>query len=965
MEIDKSLYSRQLYTIGKDAMEALKDTSVLISGMTGLGVEIAKCVILSGVKSVTLHDTTKIKIKDLSSNYYAEINDVGRNRADVVKSRLAMLNPYVSVTSNSSALSESHFKRNQIVVVCDQFPFSQIYNNNLARLYGTKFIVANTVGLMGGIFCDFGKNFCTVDTDGETLKSGILIEASDSNTFISSEPHQLYVGDTVNIKFGKKSSGDVVEKIVNAITFKTKKHYKIKKNTLTNCSFEQFKQPVYMDFLPIVESLNEPEFSCVITSDFDRSRLLHDFTRALDTFVKKYGELPEEWNNDDAEVILELVKCENDEQKDVIKKLSYTCRGKLCPVDSIFGSIVAQEVIKASSKKYTPIKQWLYMDFVDIISNTPPALLSEDIPHIYDVDDGNESIIRYTSQVSIFGLEFQKILSDAKVFIVGAGAIGCELLKNLAMIGIGNITITDMDRIEKSNLNRQFLFGNSDIGKFKSECAKNAILKMNPDINVIAQKNKVGSESISVYNDKFLESQTCVLTALDNIQARLYVDKRCVETKSCLIDSGTLGTKGNVQVVIPHITESYGSSQDPPEKTIPMCTLKDFPYLIEHCIQWARDKFEGIFVKAPQNVLRYQKDPEQIKLLATSERIEIENDIMFVHENNVGHEKECISFAYKLWHEYYRDQIYNLITKFPEDNVTDEGIAFWTGTKKFPKVAKFENTDTNIEFLEATANLWASVFGLPNVTKKQIMHFLKKVKEPKLVSKKEEDEDRKFTINPSDIDYVVKPLSFEKDDDTNFHIDFVTSASNLRALNYSIDTVDKFKTKGIAGKIIPAIITTTSLVSGLACIELLKILNKTTKYTNSFTNLALPFIAFSEPNESKKCKVGQYEYSMWDSLTYSDMRIKDFLKEIKKVCGVDVMSISVGQYSLYSDLASDKVKTDRLKMTLNEAYIKVSNDNQNDCLMVSVFLDTEEDIEPITCKIKIIKRSKNDSISYK
>ena len=60
-----------------------------------------------------------------------------------------------------------------------------------------------------------------------------------------------------------------------------------------------------------------------------------------------------------------------------------------------------------------------------------------------------------------------------------------------------------------------------------------------------------------------------------------------------MVDSGTLGTKANSQVVIPFETESYGSSRDPPEESIPICTLKNFPNKIEHTIQWARDLFEG------------------------------------------------------------------------------------------------------------------------------------------------------------------------------------------------------------------------------------------------------------------------------------------------------------------------------------------------------------------------------------
>ena len=82
---------------------------------------------------------------------------------------------------------------------------------------------------------------------------------------------------------------------------------------------------------------------------------------------------------------------------------------------------------------------------------------------------------------------------------------------------------------------------------------------------------------------------------------------------------------------------------------------------------------------------------------------------------------------------------------------------------------------------------------------------------------------KKLPLPSSMPGYRLNPVEFEKDDDTNYHIDFITAASNLRATNYSIATADKHHTKRVAGKIIPAIATTTSVVTGLVCLEMYKV----------------------------------------------------------------------------------------------------------------------------------------------
>ena len=89
------------------------------------------------------------------------------------------------------------------------------------------------------------------------------------------------------------------------------------------------------------------------------------------------------------------------------------------------------------------------------------------------------------------GIDFHNAITNQNQFLIGAGAIGCEMLKNWALMGLGTgekglVRVTDMDTIEKSNLNRQFLFRPWDVSKLKSDCAAAAVTEMNPNM-VIAK----------------------------------------------------------------------------------------------------------------------------------------------------------------------------------------------------------------------------------------------------------------------------------------------------------------------------------------------------------------------------------------------------------------------------------------------------------------------------------------------
>lgn len=179
--------------------------------------------------------------------------------------------------------------------------------------------------------------------------------------------------------------------------------------------------------------------------------------------------------------------------------------------------------------------------------------------------------------------------------------------------------------------------------------------------------------------------------------------------------------------------------------------------------------------------------------------------------------------------------------------------------------------------------------------------------------------------------FKLQPVEFEKDDDTNHHIDFITAASNLRAENYNIATADRHQTKFIAGKIIPAMITTTALITGLVGLEFYKIVDGKTdisQYKNGFVNLALPFFGFSEPISSPK---GTYKGKngdvtvdkLWDRFEIEDITLKELLRMFEDK-GLEITMLSSGVSLLYASFFSQDKLRDRYPMKLSELVASIS-----------------------------------------
>lgn len=977
-------------------MRKMATSNVLIVGMKGLGVEIAKNVALAGVKSVTVYDPFAVEVADLGAQFFLREEDVGKPRGAVTAPRLAELNSYVPVhlMEGNGEIEVDMIKGYQVVVLTNTTLDKQIEIDEYCHANGIYFIAADVRGLFGSVFNDFGKNFSCVDTNGEQPLSGMVVEIDKAEdavvTCLDETRHGLEDGDYVTfseVKGMEELNGCEPRKITvkGPYTFTigdTSGFSDYKSGGL----FAQVKMPKTLQFKSLKESLKEPEYFITDFAKFDRPATLHVGFQALSAFVDKHGRLPRPRHHHDAVDFIALAKQISSEELDekVLTELAYQSQGELSPMVAVIGGFVAQEVLKACSSKFMPMMQNMYFDSLESLPTTLPTE-----PDCYPQES------RYDSQIAVFGKHFQNKIQEHRQFLVGAGAIGCEMLKNWAMMGLGSsgpgsIHVTDLDTIEKSNLNRQFLFRARDLGQFKAEAAARAVSEMNPHLRgrVIAHQDRVGIETEDVYGDDFYKSIDGVTNALDNVAARQYMDRRCVFYQKPLIDSGTLGTKGNVQVVIPFLTESYSASQDPPEKSIPSCTVKNFPNAIEHTIQWSREVFDALFVNPPNNVNLYLTQPNFVDTLKSSgqQYEQLKTIQKYLVTERPRSFEECIQWARLKFEENYANEIKQLLFNLPKDQVTSTGQPFWSGPKRAPEPLKFDiDNKTHFDYLVAAANLHAFNYGLKGTeepeTFKKIVSEMKvpefnpksgvkiQINENEPVANDDEDRDEALSEllaslpQPSDLaGFKLNPVDFEKDDDSNHHIDFMTAASNLRASNYGITLADRHKTKQIAGKIIPAIATTTALVTGLVCLELYKIIdgkNKLEDYKNGFVNLALPFFGFSEPIAAAKQKYGNVEWSLWDRFElFGNPTLKEFINWFQEKHQLEVTMVSSGVSMLWSSFTPPKKSQERLPLRMSDLVENVSKKplppHVKNLLVEVMVNDAEgEDVEVPYCLIHI------------
>ena len=891
--IDEDLYSRQIICFGIDTMQKISNLKILIIGLRGLGVEIAKNIIVSGPKSVTIFDHNKVEINDLGSNFYLTEKDIGKRRDESCINKLKKLNKYVNVNYlKENSLNDIYNKLSgnyNVIVITEMLSEKDIIQiDNISRTNKICLIYSVIFGLCSFVFTDFGNEFTIYDEycikkrkfyvkniekspeglvqvqwNGQRnphIQEYILFKDVEGMTELnydekrkniyrikSKDKASFYIGDTS--KFNDYISGGYIEETVS---------------------------PKKMNYKNFQESLCEPFAGDDHYKNYKKKFIFIIF-KAFMIFFSRKNRLPLSGKKEEYEEIKKIIKTlfdnidyeksqsfEKDElifDEKLLMNIYNSSRAEIPCMTSFIGGIVSQEILKTTGK-FIPINQWEIFNFSQYSSIIPEQDKNFKANFIRERD-------RYEDIKSVFGEKVFSIIRNLNILLAGSGAVGCEVLKNLALLGVDTGLVIDDDNIEISNLNRQFLFHEEHKGKSKALVAVNAAKEINPNCNFNYISKRISPENKNIFNSSYFNKVNFVFGAIDSFQGNYYLGRQCELYNKIFIKGATGGPCGKSQSFIPEMTCSYNDIPSTPEQEdeekLPSCTRREFPGKIEDCLDNARDLFDEYYVTIVDDILRLFDPNEKFLLMEVNGTIDkfniidkylyfikLENDRKKMDNNErikskkiINIEKEFINFGLLEFEKLFVSNIKKIYKTHPV-NETEESKKFWMN-KRNPSELIFNNNDElSVIFLFHFLDICSKLLNIPfendiskfklkiidinlemnKIQNKNIETKLDFIKNPEILYNKLLNEINEFKKDDEFFKIIknLQKINFEKDISELGHMQFIYAFANLKAKSYKIPECNKFYALEYVGKIAPTTITSTAVVAGMMCLQMIGII---------------------------------------------------------------------------------------------------------------------------------------------
>ncbi|ERS96572.1 hypothetical protein HMPREF1624_06779 [Sporothrix schenckii ATCC 58251] len=533
--------------------------------------------------------------------------------------------------------------------------------------------------------------------------------------------------------------------------------------------------------------------------------------------------------------------------------------------------------------------------------------------------------LRDAHNMETLGRGLNALVKQSRVLLVGAGGIGCELLKTLVQCGFREVHIVDLDTIDLSNLNRQFLFRHEHIKKPKALVARDAAQRFNPLVNLVAHH-----ADIKTFDVAFFASFTVVFNALDNLDARRRVNRMCLAAGVPLIESGTAGFLGQVQVIKRGVTACYDCSPKEVPKSFPVCTIRSTPSQIIHCIVWGKSYLlnEMFGDSEDESAFDHSDDAQNADEIAELKK---ESQALKAIRQAIG----TPGFAEMLFDKVFKTDLLRLrsMEDMWKTRSPPEPLAY---AEVMARDATTTAMSNKTELLRDGQKVWTLEESVV-VLNDSIERLCDRVVAARAMGEGTEG----------------AMIEFDKDDiDT---LDFVVASANIRATLFGIERKSRFDIKQMAGNIIPAIATTNAIVAGLCVLQSFKVLRgqyDSVKEVFLAPNATDHMLASDRPRrpnpECPVCSAFQVTLDVdFDKITLRDL-VDDFAKEQLKfdADGEFVISNEVG-------ILYDVDETDNLDKKLSELSISHGT-------FLTVIDDSDEPFLNVVINLQKAKESLGD-----
>lgn len=787
-------HNRTLLALGKTAHQKIQNSHICVLGANPLGTDIISTFLLFGVNKISVFDNSIVSSIDHLNNMFVLENDIGKTRSSVICKSLQKLNPNASIISLDKKPTENDIKNFSFFIISSQISFPEICEYNVqCRNNDVGFALVDSYSFSGFVFIDFGDSFIVDNLTGKKIERFRIQQISNSNPavirFVGKEMPKLPKDSF--IKFQGLSSMTELNNIEKVCLHIEEGIATIDCDTTHFSKFDRFnpngfaiqvEDSIIRNFKKYSETLDSPFYSIHFT---DQHKIVRSF------FLNR--------------------------QKN--EYIHFNIDSFYIPATtSLIAGVVSNECIKYLTKCLNPMtKQWF----------------------LYNCDDLFDPSSKTTK------IDYFNELQNLNIAIVGVGATGCQAAKFFSLSKLKSLTLIDSDSIETTNLNRQILFSDDDIGKNKADAAASTIHSFNSKIKLKTYPHFINEETKSIFTDSWFSQFDAIFSMVDSYTARIYIEKRCAPLKIPNFTGGISKTTADWQTFVPNFTPRYNTIVPNDNKSsfgAPSCTLKLFPHRPEHCIEWAHHQLNRVLHR--------------------------------VQKHKMANFEECINYACDFFISKFDYKIRDLQYFHPKDEEVNgiKGLYYWSNHRIYPNVVNFDPNDSKCQMLiHSLVFLLAEACQIKCIQKIDYNDLNEKVFIRKSREWKPPDDSHRKSFEDVDDDKnspLIDDL-FLHDDEV--HIDFIYSCSNLRSMNYGLGEIDRLYAQSYAGKIETAVSTTAAICSASLFIEFLVSRIAPEKLCRGkYSSSPFSYMTFREPEIPKK-KFGNTnsQFTTWDFLNYN------------------------------------------------------------------------------------------------